>query len=151
MGWFSDVVSVLALGVSVWAIRTSRRTSRKMLAIEEAREQDRQDKARCANLTTTFEHLQQAGRYALHIENGGASEARDVTVVLDGRPISELKNIEPKIPTVPTIGPDSSASYNWPCANNPRPPFPLKITWSDDSEKPGCYRTTLMHPPTVTK
>ncbi len=139
-----------SLAVAIIALVTARRTGRKRLEIEQEQEADRQLDRRKATITAKFEHLQQAGHYALHIENGGASEARDVTVVLGGKPISELKNIEPKFPQIPKIGPGSIASYSWQCADNPRPPFPLKITWSDDSKKPRCYRTTLMHPTTPT-
>ena len=166
MEWFSDPgnsafaafdVSVLALGVSVWAIIKSRRASRrslqtnnKMLYIEKERDRDRQDEARCAKLIPKFEHLQQFGRYALHIINSGASEARDVAVVLKEKPISELKNIEPKNSQIPKIGSGSEVIYNWPCANNPPPPFPLEITWSHDSKRPGYNSTTLTHPTTPT-
>ena len=157
MGWFSDsvnsafaafAVSVIALGVSVWAILTSRQTNCKLLEIEQQREKDRQDKALSANLTAKLEHLQKDGRFALHITNNGASEARNVKVLLNGKPISELKHIEPKdLKKIATLGLESTVSYMWSCGyGNPRAPFDIEITWSDDSMKSGQYSTTLTHP-----
>ena len=149
MEWMTIValcLSGLSIIVSVVAFIKSHRTQQRLLQIEETREHDRQDKARRASLTTKFEHIQQQGYYALHIENQGASEARNVTVKLDRKSISELRNISPSIPNIPTIGPMSSASYNWPTANNPTLPLILEITWSDDSGKLGRYCTTLVHP-----
>ncbi len=136
------VVSLISLGLSAYAIKISL----KKLKIEQAREHDRQDKARCANFTTKFNRLGQHGCYELIIENNGASEARDVTVMLNEKPILELKSVQPEISSIPKIGPNSNVSYQWLCAGNPRPPYHLEITWSDDSKKSGYYGTTLIHP-----
>ena len=159
MGWSATVtivtigIAFVSLGVSIWAVveskkanRRSLKTNHKMLEIEQQREKERQDKEQRANITTKFEHLQQQGHYVLQIKNNGASEGRDVKVVLGEKPISEFRNIDPKIPRIPMIGPGSSVSYTWPCANNSCPPLFLEITWSDDSKKLGHYSTTLTHP-----
>jgi len=148
VGIIALILSGISIVVAVVALIKSQRTQNQMLRIEQAREHDRQVEKRRAKITAKLEHLQKHGRYELIIANSGASEARDVKVTLNEKPLSELNSIQPKVPRCLTIGAGSSFSCHWKTNETPNILAKLKITWSDDSGKPGFYHTTLSHPTT---
>lgn len=146
MSFVTFLVALSAAGASAWAAYTAWRFGKDMSAMEQSRERDRREAAQSAGLVTTLEHLRQPGCYALHVENNGASEARNIEITLNGRPLSKFPKIYPDPEANYTIGPGSTLDFRWKTSAELSPPFAAKIKWSDDSGKPGLYKTTLVHP-----
>ena len=136
----SLAVSILAIGISVWAYKKSAKTEKRMLEIEEAREQDRLSKQNKAFLTTRL--LREKGDY-LVIENKGYSEARDIKVKIDGKRLLEHPNVLTKQKEILSVGATSSFRYFMTIFDQTPGPFEIEITWTDDSGEPGHYKTTL--------
>jgi len=154
VGWFSDpghaalsacLVSILSIGISVVAFVTSRRTQKKQLRIEEARERDRVSESRKAKLVARTAREQTFGEFSWHlyIENKGAGEARDIVVTVNGKPVGEHSAIHGSGKKGTVLGPGSSFRYPVMLALKEKPPSEVAITWSDDSGDPGSYRTTI--------
>ena len=143
----SIVVSIIALIKNQLTQKKTLEIEARMLQIEKAREYDRQIEKKRAKITVKFKHIQKDGRYHLTITNIGAGEARNVTVALNEKSLSELLSIQPdKIPNVPVIAAGGDFTYHWKTNETPNIQAELKITWSDDSGQPGGYVTTLRHP-----
>lgn len=84
----SLVVSVVALLVSYRAQREANAAQRRIVEIEEQRERDRQMQ-RCQARLQPELRRQVSGSYRLYLVNHGESEARNIRVRLDGKPIRE--------------------------------------------------------------
>jgi len=158
--WFGDVgnaafvaslLSVIAIIVSILAFRKSLKTQNRLVDIEEVREKDRLAEKNKANLTAKIikEALPRSGsikidtNYYLQIENKGSSEARDVKVVLDGKPLLEHPTILKNIEEITQVGPNTDFRYLLVLSMQGRPPSNIEIEWEDDSGEPGNYSTTL--------
>ena len=145
-------VSIKSFRKSTKALAESQQTQDKMLKIEQAREHDRQlakqsaarEKQSAALTTEKLKH--KSGYYILNINNFGSSEARNIKVTLDDKPLSEFPNINPDPDANDTIGHDSTLPFRWKTSHVLSPPFKAKISWSDDSGEDGLYETTLVHP-----
>jgi len=138
------VVSFLSFGFSIAAFFKSQRTQDKMFNIEQARENDRQLEKRSANLKAKLEH--KFGDYKLNINNYGSSEARNIKVTLNKKPLSKFPNISPDPDADYTIGSDSTLCFRWKTSSKLPPPFDAIIKWSDDSGIDRDYKTRLEHP-----
>lgn len=83
-------------------------------------------------------------RNLLRIENQGSSEARDVRVILNDKPLLEhgrvLTNQQEEIQL---IGPKSHIDYLMALDFGFSPPFKVSLTWIDDSGEQGSYRTIV--------
>lgn len=106
--------------------------------------QNQQNLAHRACLVAQLVHGKGNNDYRLRIENKSAIEARDITVLLDGKPILE----HPAIPQgiggeIRQVGPWSYFQYLLAISFQTHPPFEVNITWTDDSGEPGSYRTTV--------
>jgi len=101
----SLIVSVIAVAVAVWAHWREHRLGKRMLALEEARERDRRVKKQKAQLVARL------NRDRLYIENKGESEAREVTVLLDGKPVLKHPAVLGGQEEVRQVGPRSRFHY----------------------------------------
>jgi len=155
-----EMVSAIIAGVAVvvavvFGIRNHRLgkqnsdLQKRLLALEESRENDRIREAAKANLVADILRGDGTGpAWRLEIENRGRAEARDVTVMLEGQPILDH----------PGVAPATRQGLNQQLCHLPggarfryvlapslqcRPPWELYITWTDDSGEPGAYQTTL--------
>jgi hypothetical protein len=103
---------------------------------------DQRTEAKRAKLTA---YLQKTGRSNFHIviRNDGESLARDVIIMLDGKPLLEHPVIPQGEQEVSKIGPHSEVKYiaavHFGCA----PPFDIAIQWHDEAGEGGKYETTL--------
>ena len=142
LSWAGFIVSVFALVISAIAEYTSWKTQRRLVAIEEDREKERQLASRQACLRP---ELRKTGRhsYRLYIVNTGRAEARNVRVKLDGKPLA-MHCAYVQGDEVPThIGPDSEVSCLLALSLGCSPPFDIEIEWEDDSGLERTYRSTL--------
>lgn len=110
--------------------------------IEESRERDRVIKSRNTYLRAELQEYKQ-NSFHLVIENVVQGTARNVKATLDGKPIIKHPAITSSQQEIGTIGPGSEISYIAAITNDCSPPFEFKVTWEDDSGKPGEYETTL--------
>jgi len=157
--WFSkpgianfsaSILSLLALAVSIVALVISRKNQKRLVEIEEAREHDRLRLLRKANLIAQIKrevlitrHQQSVNQYFLCVDNTGNAEARDIVILLDGKPLLEHPTILDNTKEIRQVGPNSHFQYLLALNMQAHSPSDVKITWSDDSEEPGSYQTTL--------
>ncbi|HOD82971.1 MAG TPA: hypothetical protein PKG77_16245 [Phycisphaerae bacterium] len=83
------------------------------------------------------------GSWRLFVLNTGQGTARNVTLMLDGKPLLEHDAVPRGEQEARTIGPDSDVSYCMAISSGCHPPFELEATWDDDSGQQGTYGTTL--------
>lgn len=156
--WFGDpghaalaafAVSIVSIGVSIWALVISHRTQRRSLEIEEARETDRLHLQKRARLVAGIrKDIVSRGRrsgeqHMLLVENTGEAEAREIVLTMDGQSVLEHPAIYRGQNEVRQVGPQSSFRYILSLTTQVRPPFDVEMTWTDDSGMPGQYRTTV--------
>lgn len=142
-GLVTFIISVVSIIISGSAMITSWKTQKRLIEIEEAREKDRLKDMRKADLMA---RLVKDGRDLLIIENRGPAEAREISILLNGRPLSEFPAFLLKQSEIHRIGAYSSFHYRMVfCAGlKPIEYAPeITITWIDDSGEPGAYQTTL--------
>lgn len=156
--WFRDqgivnlltfMISVVAVFVSLLAISASRKVNRKaneirtrLLAIEEQREANRMAHSRGAALQPEIRPTNRRD-YRLYICNRGQAEARNVKILMDGKPLLDHP-VVPKGETLPDlIGPGAEISCCLAISFESPPPFEINITWEDNSGEQGFYRTKL--------
>jgi len=145
------VISAIAIGVSIWTHNRNHKLQARIVALEEAKEKDRltEKKKACLTAKITKEEGQNSGlittyrRYYLHIENKGLSEARNVKIVLDDKPVMEHPGIRKTQSEVKQIGPESPFRYEFEEGFMRNLPLKVEITWEDDSGEHGQYSTTL--------
>jgi hypothetical protein len=151
------VSSLLSIGAIILSL-LAHRTSRKALRIEEARERDRVTLSRRAVLVASImtEDRDAVGTAArmgvgimrwnyLVVENPGDAEAREIEVVLDGKPFRNHPVAPKDHQDVRRVGEKSFFRYRLQIRHETKPPFDLELTWQDDSGEPGRYRTTLTY------
>jgi hypothetical protein len=157
LDWFDDsgnaalaavVVSFVSVIVSVVALRKSSTTQRRLLEIEEQREQDRVTETRKARFVARIVREDPSpGRktknYYLEIENLGQSPAHDIEIELDNGPLFDHPTMLKGTNEVREVGPHSSFRYMLVPTLSTRPPQSITIGWDDDSGDRGIYRTTL--------
>ena len=159
--WFADPghaglanwgVTVFALIVSIAAIVVSRRAQSKqeslqvqLVDIEKAREQDRKEHSRKAQLRAEIvrQHHGAVRHDHLQISNEGDTAAREISSWLEDVPITKHPAIPKNLNEVTEIGPHSAARYVLAIGMGHVPPWKFRVTWQDDSGTPGEYRTTL--------
>lgn len=147
----ANIVSLLAVAVSVWAILASRRankrsenTQTRLLVIEESRERDRVLQGRRARLRATMESGNRAV-FELVVANESDVAAHNLEITMDGKRLFEHPAFLGRtgVSPLPVLGPRSRISYPLAITSACHPPFGLQIRWQDESGIPGFYETTL--------
>jgi hypothetical protein len=139
----SGAIAVLALIVSVWVGLRQNTLQGRLLNLETARERDRLAQAKRAQLRASIVQGD-AHSYYLAIENQGASEARAVTVHLDGKTLEEHDRVAVKAGEVArTLGPGVGVRYILAIAFGTPPIFDVALSWEDDTGEPGHWRSQL--------
>jgi len=137
----SLIVSIIAMLKSAHAQREANSAQRRVLAIEERRENER----RLASLQAQLlPELRKTGSetYRLYLINRGMAEARNVRVTLDGVLLDPRKAIQGnELPSL--VGPSAEVSCILPMSIDCTPPFDVDVRWDDDSGVNRSYRTTL--------
>jgi len=83
--------------------------------------------------------------YRLHILNSGQSEARNVQVLLDDKPIREHPLAMTGSDILAKTGPNSKVSCIMAISKACSPPFEICITWDDNSREQGKYSGTITY------
>lgn len=136
-------ISIISLIKSVRATREGTDVQKRILLIEQARENDRIIESRKAKLFANLvKETDQRGisRYLLKIENRGLSQARDVQVLLNGKHLSETPIAFNK--EISRISPGQTIHYQV-LFSFSSPAYEVSITWSDDSGQPGTFTSIL--------
>ncbi|MBT9143080.1 MAG: hypothetical protein DDT32_01483 [Syntrophomonadaceae bacterium] len=138
----SLVVSTVAIYMSWKASREANAAQRRIVDIEEQREQERRLSALQALLRPQLRKTEK-GSDRLYLVNSGKAEARNVRVELDGVPLNKHRAAVVGNDIPAHIGPNSEVScvlaFTFGCA----PPFKIEIKWEDDSGMGRIYRGTL--------
>jgi hypothetical protein len=141
-------LSIAALVVSIAStIATSRISSRQnalqeqMLALETAREQDRRREAESAQVTASIERWGREHR--LRIQNSGSVTARNVRVLMDGKPLREHELILQGEDEISVLGPGVDATYILAVAQQSPGVVLVRIEWSDDSADNRIWESQL--------
>lgn len=137
----SLVVAIIALITSVFASRKANATQQRLVEIEEQREEDRQKQKLSAELRA--ELRKKGNSYRLVIINEGDATARNVRVMMGGKPLSEhaVSGSNDGLPDV--VGAHSEVSCLLAISMGNAPPFKVEVKWDDDSGNDREYRTTL--------
>ena len=138
----SLVVSVVAAWKSLQAQREANIAQRRIVEIEEQREQERRLTASQAFLSPQLRKTER-GSYRLYLVNSGKAEARNVRVKLDGVPLGEHP-VAVEGDNLPVrVGPNSEVSCILAITLSCAPPFEIEVMWEDDSGTDRVYRGTL--------
>ncbi|MCL2646094.1 MAG: hypothetical protein FWD61_03700 [Phycisphaerales bacterium] len=125
------------------ALQKSSEAQRRIVEIEEQREQDRRVQTRQANLRAELRTTAR-GSYRLCLINEGVSDARNIRIEMNDMPFSEHPVAGEDMPDL--VGRRSVISCYLATRiddTNCSPPFKLKVTWDDDFEQNRIYQTTL--------
>jgi len=136
------IVSVVAVVISGIAFMKTKRTDKRLLEIEEKREEDRNKLAQKAQLQARIVKYGH-NSHRLLIINNGEGEARNIGLKMDAKPFDDhfasVRNDSP----AKIIGPHSEATCLLHIADECAPPWKIEISWEDDSGEPGHYKSTL--------
>lgn len=115
---------------------------KRLVEIEEARDQERKKTIKKAQLSA---HIEEYGRnnHRLVVENAGNAEARNINLTMDGKPFDEHQAAVSGEGKISRIGAHSQATRLLALTMRCAPPFELEIAWDDDSGEKGSYQTTL--------
>jgi hypothetical protein len=145
-GVITDALSFALSGVAAWmAWRAHRETlsvQRRMAEIEEQREQDRRLSASQASLRPELRKTG-SGSDRLYLVNSGMAEARNISVTLNGVPLSEHEAAVQGDDMPTHVGPNSEVSCLLALTHGCSPPFAIEVRWDDDSGAGRVYRGTL--------
>jgi hypothetical protein len=137
------IISLVSILIAAGAMFTSWRTQKRQVEIEEIREKDRIKAMRKADLVA---RLVDDDRWdLLVIENKGSAEAREIVILINGRPLSEYEGFVDSHSEIRRVGPYSSFHYPMVLTMSMNPSFELTITWVDDSGETGLYQSTLTY------
>lgn len=148
MNWLNEpgnVLSLIAIVVSVAAWITSWKTQKRLVVIEESRDRDRLKQTRKARIRVELarEHGEARVPERLRIYNDGESDARDLTIKLAGKPVHEHPAVIVTGSEISQVGPRSYVQYMVALTHANFPPWDIEVTWSDDSGEPGFYKSTI--------
>jgi len=156
-GWFglpgnsefaAFVLSLVSLVIAIVAILTSWKTQKRIVEIEEAREKDRLNDMLKADLIARLVRDGTDRYNRLIIDNRGPAEAREISIQVNDRPLSEFPAFMSNQPEIRRVGPYSSFHYlmAFSAGLDPRVYSPeITINWTDDSGGPGTYQTILTY------
>lgn len=138
--WINTIIALMAFLLGY-------RVNRKQLNIEIARENDRLQKTKKASLIPSV-FMKDSRRKRFAVRNIGEAAASDVLIWINDLPLSNQgqRPIVIADEEIHFIGPLSTIDYPMlgPGEGESRS-IQVKITWSDDSGKPGSCRHTLTY------
>jgi hypothetical protein len=150
---FSNIISITALALSLISIYYTR----GMYKIREIQEIDRKQEMRKANLTAQLimktHEKDSSADYSLRITNIGKARAKDISILIDDKPIDKYPPVYYTFAMYgqtpgKSILTNLSGGDSWSIPLNYRVGIPasfdIKITWSDDSEVAQHYEQHLL-------
>ncbi len=148
MSWINSLIAVISLVVSIIALVLSLRaqgkanaSQKRIVEIEEHRDEQKRRESQQASLRAELRGTE--GSERLYIVNLGAAEARNVRVILDGKPLEEHCAIVGGDSLASLVGGGAEVSCLLAIYQTCAPPFECEVRWDDDSRKDRLYRTTL--------
>ena len=112
-----------------------------MLALETAREESRLKQARSADVKAA---VQKVGReFRLVVANEGPVSAKNLRVLLDGKPLLEHRLILRGENEITMLGPGVQASYILAVTMGSAGLLNVKILWDDESGEPRQWESQL--------
>ena len=157
VGWLSLAVAGASFVVSFFAWRKSNENQERLLGVEQ-QEQGQADATIQEQEVFVCAEIEKEGitgkdgkthyQYWLLIHNRGPGEARDVKVLLDGRPLPQHPAISGSVKEISQIAPGISISYClmvWPESQQARTLY-VKITWCDEAGQPAMWEQILALP-----
>lgn len=120
--------------------------AKQQLVIIENQEQERSREKRKANLVARIEPKegQNSVQHFIVIKNDGPADARNITLFLDGRPISKHRNIRSSLKEiVQQISVGSNVSYRLIMRGGDSGILNLEMKWEDDSNEVRRAQTVL--------
>lgn len=120
----------------------SNRIQQRQEEIKKRKDSELQEQARKAVLRPRLGKMERAC-CRLYVNNEGHSAAWNMTVTLEGKPLAEHPAaIQGSL--LPTkVGPESEISCLLGFHMQLPPRFPIQLTWSDESGRPGSYSDFL--------
>jgi hypothetical protein len=79
----------------------------------------------------------------MYLVNDGESQARNVSVIFEGIPVEEHCSAVQGSQLPCDVGPRSEVSCLLAFSHQCAPPFPIELSWDDDSGEPGSYQGTI--------
>jgi len=138
--WIGTLIAGSSLIVSIVALCKSSRAQKRILQIEESRENDRLSSLLEANLRAESRQRERNSRH-LFIVNEGAAEARHIRVEIDDQPLKD-HDLSVGDPMPELVGPRCEISCR--VMYDPhRVSSDVKVVWDDDSGKDRVFRTTV--------
>jgi hypothetical protein len=139
----ANIIAAVALvvsGLAIWRAEASQSRAnglqRRLVVIEEAREDDRVMEKQSAQLVGRLIRERVDGRLSeyLAIENRGGAQARGIEIMLDGIPLQEHATYLFKDePVHPELGPYTPYEYRLGTDFDTEDPKSLTIIWQDDA------------------
>ena len=140
----SVIAIVVSMATAVAAYRQGSRQGKiqeRLLALESVRERDRKTEASSARVQASISHI--GSNYRLYLANVGSSEARMISIRLDGKPIMKHDLIPQGATEITRLGSGASTSYPLGVHNGTDPKVEIEIQWEDSSGNPGSWSTEL--------
>jgi len=140
----SDTVSIIALIVaagsfffSVLSFQKSHSVEKRQLDIEEERRSEEKAAALVAYIH------RDGNRRTLCIENKGNGEARNIAMLLDGRPLEEHPCYVDQPNSIAILGGQTKGHYIIVLTNSTPWPALAEVHWEDDVKKDNVSRSSL--------
>jgi hypothetical protein len=137
----SLIVAIIALIFSIVSNQKAIANQKRLVEIEEQREQERQNQKSSAQLRPELRRVEKSKR--LVIKNYGDAEARNVRIIMDGKPLAEHKTSLSNVHMPELVGAYSEISCVLAINKDNAPPFNIEIKWDDNSGNDKEYRTML--------
>jgi hypothetical protein len=148
--WFlnpASWISIAALIISIVSWLTSWRTQRRQVRIAESAEQERAEAKKRALLSARIVNGSQRNSHKLAVENSGQGTARDIRILMDGRPLIEHHSAVVQASELPqVIGPGSEVTFLLSITLSLPPPAHILIDWNDDTGEPSRFESSLSLP-----
>jgi hypothetical protein len=138
----SLIVSVIALILSLRAQGQANAAQKRIVEIEERRDQERRLDSLQARLQAELRDVG-GGSERLYLVNHGMAEARNVRVTLDGKSFAKHCAVVGGDSLPSLVGPGAEVSCLLAIHMQCAPPFECEVRWDDDSGPDRLYRTTL--------
>lgn len=117
----------------------------RLTQIEQSREHARLKQELQANLRADIRKPQGKNAYKLSIRNTGKGTARNISITLDGKPLSKHEDVLDCGEQIAILGPESQISFLMVSTFDSPTNYALEATWDDDSGQQGKYSTTLTY------
>lgn len=141
------VISVIALGISLYVGSAQVQLQKRMVKIEEERDEAVRIASQKAALTCALLRIpgNKGMRTVLRIHNDGPSAVRNVKVKINGTPLGDFPSALWEEDTIPVIGPGADYDVHMVFSlGSPSPPFHVSISWEDGTGvKDPPFETTV--------